>query len=106
MQLAATMVGMRAVCGVLAGLCWLFVAAAFLGLLFVVFKPRAQNADIYPAAVMYLGSLITGVGSVVTGLLAQRRLERPDLLVRLWLVAATAGLVLPAMLVIAILRDK
>lgn len=100
------MVRMRAACGVLAGLCWLFVAAAFLALLAVVFKPRAQNSDIYPAAILYLISVITGVGSVATGIRALRGLSRPDLLVRLWLAAATAGLVLPGLLVQAILRAK
>lgn len=100
------MIGMRTACGVLAGLCWVFVAAAFMALLFVVFKPRAQDSDIYPAAAFYAVSVILGVGSMVTGLRAQRRLGRPDPLLWLWLAISAAGLLFPGLLVVAILRTK
>lgn len=100
------MIGMRTACGVLAGLCWAFVAVAFMALLFVVFKPRAQDSDIYPAAAFYAVSVILGVGSMVTGLRAQRRLGHPDPLLWLWLTISAAGLLFPGLLVVAILRTK
>ena len=95
---------MRIACGLLAGLCWLFDAAAFLGLLFVVFKPRALDSDLYPAMGLYALSVVLGLASLICGLLARRQAAAPDPLLSATLIAAFLGLLLPALLVLAIAR--
>lgn len=84
----------------LGAICWLLVGLSLLWVFIMVFKPRATDADMIPAQVMYGLSIAAAASSLLLGVHAWRRSPNPGKRPPNELLLPAAGLVVPALFIL------